>query len=997
MKNFTRERLRLKRISRVFMLKSILCILLISMGSQALAQSLQLSGTVQDAAGQPLPGATVLEKGTSNGAVTDIDGNYSLKVKEEATIVVSFLGYKTQEIAVNGRSSITVTMQDDIASLEEIVVIGYGTTTVKDATGAVTSVGEKDFNKGNMVTPENLINGRVAGVNVSTGGAPGTGSTIRIRGGSSLDASNAPLVVINGLPIENTNVDGSRSPLSTINPNDIKSMTVLKDASATAIYGSRAANGVIIITTKEGGNELKVNVDLQGGISQFRNKVDVFSADEFRALVTERFPDRVEELGNANTDWQDEIYQDAYMYNANVAIQGSLYDRVPVRLSIGRSDQEGIRLTSRFQRNSASLNLTPSLFDDHLKINVNANGAIEENRFAGSQEGTALLFDPTQPVYQEGSPFGGFFQYYELDNNDELNADDLINLAPFNPVAELLQRNDISTVKRFYGNAKFDYQLHFFPDITATVNIGLDQQEGEGSVSVSNQNPLTQPDGSIIGSYSEYTGTRINSLLDMYLAYNKEFGALKLDATAGYSYQRFQRESFTTNETLIDTEATQPVTRKPTDIVLVGLFARTNLNWDNKYLLTLSYRRDGSSRFINDNRWGNFPAAAFAWQIKEDLLPDVQALSSLKLRVGWGITGQQELDGAEDQYLEIYQTGLPASQYRFGNETYRIGIPQFRNENLKWEETATYNVGIDYGFYNEKVGGSIEVFYKDTKDLFVNAAISDGSNFSNAGIQNLGDLTSKGIEFTLNSYVFESSEPNGFNWDVNYNATVIDREITRLAQDQDRLTGGIAGGTGGTIQIYRPGFDPFSFYVYNQIYDQEGNPVEGAFADLNGDNQINEEDRYIYKNGSPDITMGFLSNMSYMGFDFSFNLRASLGNYMYNNVNSSRAAYNQLNITPVLTNLPTAVRETGFQVSEDVILSDYFIQNASFLRMDNITLGYTFREILNSELSVRISGGVQNAFVVTKYSGLDPEINGGIDNTIYPRPRTYYLGANINF
>lgn len=965
---------------------------------QVHAQERDVSGTVVDAESkEALPGVTVRLKGSSRGVVTDAAGRYKINVPDNAAILsFSFIGMATQETAVGSRSVIDIELAMDIGQLSEVVVIGYGTTTVKDATGAITSIGEKEFNKGNIVTPENLLNGRVAGLQITTGGAPGSGSTIRIRGGSSLDASNSPLIVINGLPIDESAVGGARSPLSTINPNDIESFTVLKDASATAIYGSRAANGVIIITTKQGSKDLRVNMDFQTGVSTLQRKVDVFSADEFRALVAERLPESISELGNANTDWQDEIYRNASMYNANVAVEGTLFGKVPTRASINRSDQQGIRLTSRFERNAASLNLAPSFLKNHLKVTVNANASLENNRFASGQEGNALIFDPTQPVYDPESPFGGFFQFTRLTGNPQLTANDLIDLAPLNPVAELLQRRDISAVRRIYGNTKFDYKFHGFPELTATVNMGIDKQSGEGSVVVSNQNPYLQNDGRIIGSETDYTSNRDNALLDAYLNYDKTFDDFTLRATSGYSYQRFSNRSYFSGENLLDTEDTQPVTSIGTDLVLIGFFARTDLSFRSKYLLTLSYRRDGTSRFINQNRWGNFPAAAFAWQIKEDLLPNFEAISSMKLRLGWGITGQQALPGGnEDLYLEKYRRGLPTSQYRFGNSIIPIGTPQFRNEDLKWEESITYNIGLDFGVFKERLTGSVEVFYKDTRDLFVNAAISDGSNFSNAGLQNLGDLVTKGLEFTLNTYIFENRD--GFNWDVNFNTTFIDRRITRLALDQDRFTGGIGGGTGGTIQIYRAGYDPLSFFVYNQVYDQSGRPVEGAYADLNGDNQINDQDRYIYKNGSPDVTFGFLSNMSYKGFDFNFNLRASLGNYIYNNVNSARAQYNQLRLNSTLSNMPRSVLNSGFNVTEDVIFSDYFIENGSFLRMDNITLGYTFQNVLKSRSNLRTSAGVQNAFVLSRYSGLDPEIFGGIDNTIYPRARTFFIGANFSF
>jgi len=960
------------------------------------AQNMTVSGTVTEAStGNPLPGVNVIVKGTTTGAITDFDGNYEVQTESGAVIQFSFLGFKTQEKTVNNET-INVALEEDAGQLDQVVVIGYGTTTVKDATGAVTSVKEEDFNRGNIVTPENLLSGRVAGLSINTGGAPGSGSTIRIRGGASLGASNDPLIVINGLPVDNNTIGGSRSVLSTINPNDIESFTVLKDASATAIYGSRASNGVIIITTKQGGKNLRVNFDTQFGINTLTDKIDVFSGDELRALVAERRPELSSQLGEANTDWQEEIYRTSLTSSQNISVSGSPIKNLPMRLSIGRTLQEGLRLTSQFERNNAALTVNPRLFDDHLKISLNANATYAENRFAAGEEGNAITFDPTQPVYDADSPFGGYFQYYNLNDDGVLDENDLTSLAPFNPVANLLQNESRSDVKRFFGNIKFDYNFHFFPDLSAVINLGFDEQRAEGFVNISNLNPVTQPDGSIVGSESTYNNYQMNKLFDGYLAYEKELGDFGIEATAGYSYQRFESNQYVSGELLNDQPDSEPVLNIDTDLVLIGFFGRTNFDFKNKYLLTLSYRRDGTSRFSKENRWGNFPAAAFAWKIKEEFFPDSEALSTLKLRAGYGITGQQDIGRTNaDIFLAKYVRGLPASQYQFGNEVTQIGIPQFRNENLKWEETTTYNAGFDYGFLNDRISGSIEAFYKESEDLLANAAISDGSNFSNSGFQNVGSFTSKGLEFAINADVFKS-DTDGFSWNANFNATYIDTEIQSLALNQDQLVGGISGGTGNTAQINRIGYSPYAFYVYKQIYNSEGMPIEGGYADLNGDNIINGNDRYIYKNGNADVTMGFLSNMNYRNFDLSFNLRASLGNYIYNNVNSARSQFNILQNNSVVSNLPVSVLETGFITTEDVILSDYYIENASFLKMDNITLGYTFEKAWNENSSIRISAGVQNVFTITNYSGLDPEVfENGIDNTLYPRPRTYLIGANV--
>lgn len=972
----------------------ILCMLVIPMVS--FSQDITVGGTVTDAAlGSPLPGVNVIVKGTSRGTTTDFDGNYQIQASTGEILTFSYVGFATKEVSVSGAVS-NVALETDASELEQVVVIGYGTTTVKDATGSLTSVTSEDFNKGQIVTPENLLSGRVAGLTINTGGAPGSGSNIRIRGGASLGASNDPLIVINGLPIDNNTIGGSRSILSTINPNEIESFTVLKDASATAIYGSRASNGVIIITTKRGTSTLRVNFDAQIGINTLPNKVDVFTGDELRELVAEQRPALVDRLGNANTDWQDEIYRNSITSTQNLSLSGSLFETLPARLSIGRTFQEGLRLTSKFERNNGSLALNPNFFDNHLKVNLNANATFEKNRFAAGEEGNAITFDPTQPVYDSSSPFGGFFQYYQPNDDGVLDVNDLTPNAPFNPVANLLQNRSISNVRRFYGNLKLDYNLHFFPDLTATVNLGFDEQTADGYVSISSDNPVSQPDGSFIGSESNYDNYQRNKLFDGYLGYDKDLGDFNIEATAGYSFQKFESRQFVSGELLNDQEDSEPVLSIDTDLVLIGLFGRANFSFQDKYVLTLSYRRDGTSRFSQNNRWGNFPAAAFAWKIKEDFFPESTSFSSLKLRLGYGVTGQQDIGRDNgDLFLQRYARGLPASQYQFGDQVIPIGIPSYRNENLKWEETTTYNAGFDFGFDNDRYTGSIEGFYKESEDLLAFAAISDGSNFSNAGFQNIGNFTSKGLEFAINADVIRG-DADAFNWNINYNATYIDTEITKLALDADQNQGGISGGTGNTIQLHRVGNAPFAFYVYKQIYDLEGRPIEGGYADLNGDNIINNDDRYLYKNGAPDVIMGFLSNMSYKDFDLSFNLRASIGNYIYNNVSSARAQFNLLENNAVVSNLPVSVLESGFNTTEDVILSDFYIENASFLKMDNVTLGYTIENVFNNRASLRLSAGVQNVFTITNYTGLDPEVfENGIDNTLYPRARTFLMGANF--
>lgn len=971
-----------------------LLLLLLMMPLSVLAQS-TLSGTVRDnTTGQPIPGVNVIVEGTTNGTATDMDGNFTLSgVNDGDRIVFSYIGFANQVVEYTGQSTLSVVMEEDATQLEEVVVIGYGTVKKKDATGSVTTVDSEQFNQGTMVTAENLLNGRVAGVTVNTSGAPGSGSQIRIRGGSSLNASNDPLIVIDGLPIANNTNIGSTSLLAALNPNDIESFTVLKDASATAIYGSRASNGVILITTKKGSKELKVNYNFKYGTGRLTDKVDVFGADEYRQMIETNRPQDVGLLGEANTDWQDEIYRRTDFVDNSLSLTGNLFKTIPARLSLGNTYQEGLRLTNDFTRNTVSAALNPSFFDNHLKFRVSANYTNENNRFADGVEFQAIRFDPTQPVSQEGSPYGGYFEYYNA--NSENNA---LNLGPRNPVAQLLQTYDTGRNNRIYGNFETEYRLHFFPDLKAVVNLGFDESEGERTRKVPT-NAASSPANNAVPFGTNELTTRVlkNRLFDTYLNYNKTVGKTNIDVTAGYSYQIFEEESFYTgnqnNPLLADTF---PETDVATDNVLIGFFGRANFSFNDKYLLTLSYRRDGSSRFSEDNRWGNFPAAAFAWKINEDLFENTNTVSDLKLRLGYGITGQQDLGSdARNFYLQQYNIGNGNSQYVFGPTPFPIAVSSAYNPLIKWEETTTYNVGIDYGFFNNRITGAVDVFYKKTEDLLANVAFADGSNFSNRGFQNIGDFSTKGIEAAIIADVVKT---DNFNLNVNFNFTRFERRIDELALGEDILLGGTGAGTGGTAQIHREGYTPNSFYVYKQLYDTAGAPIEGAYADLNGDGIINGDDRYIYKNPDPDATFGFATSMNYKNLDFSFNMRASIGNRIYNAVDAGNAQLSFLRADTALGNIPTSVNNTNFVNTADVVLSDVYVENGSFLRMDNITLGYTFRNWLDNKAQVRLFTGVQNAFIITEYSGLDPEItNDGRDQTIYPRQRTFLFGANINF
>jgi len=972
-----------------------LLLLLLLLPFSLLAQS-TLSGTVIDSkSSQSIPGVNVKIKGSSSGTATDLDGKFKLSnVKKGDVLTFSYIGYSDFSITINAQQNLSIRLEEAADQLQEVQIqVGYGTVKKKDLTGSTTTISAKEFNKGANVTAENLLNGRVAGLTVNTSGAPGSGSTIRIRGGSSLNASNNPLIVIDGLPISDDNGAGSTSVLAAINPATIESFTILKDASACAIYGVRASNGVIIITTKKGGKTLSVDYNFQYGQGQLVKTTSVFNADEFRALINVQKPLLVPKLGTANTNWQDAIYRQTDYTENNVSLRGNLFGSIPSRLTLGRTFQQGLRLTNEFNRNTVGVALNPTLLKGNLKLRLNANYSNENNRFADGVEGTAIRFDPTQPIYQTGSPFGGFFEYWKLNNG----VAEIEPNTPRNPVAQLMQTQDLGRNNRLFGNFELDYKFPFLPSVRAVVNVGFDESWGERSRNAGRFAASSGSNNNINYGTSQFGQTlRRNKLIDAYFVYNEKFSDLSVEVTGGYSYQIFEARNFNTGNLLDPTAAAVSlnVTDIPTDTVLLAYFARTNLSYKDKYLLTFSVRQDNSSRFSKENRAGWFPAASFAWKMKDEFFKDNKTISDFKLRLGYGLTGQQDFNEA-NIYLEKYNIGQGTSQYFFGNTAIPIAFPERLNPVIGWEKTATYNAGIDYGFYDNRINGSIDLFYKDSRNLLVRGAVADGSNFSNRVFQNVGNFTTKGIEFSINADVIKT---NDFNWNVNFNFTKFERRIESLIFGRDIPTGDSFAGTGGNGQVFREGFTPGSFLVYKQLYSN-GQPVEGAYADLNADGVINDQDRYVYRNADPDATFGFASNLNYKNIDFSFNLRASVGNRVLNAVNASRAQYNNLQIDSALSNIPTSVLSTNFLTTSNVVLSDLYVENASFLRVDNITLGYTFPNWLEGKASLRFFAGIQNPSwsLLTNYSGIDPEINGGIDNTIYPRQEQCLFGANIKF
>lgn len=964
---------------------------------QAFAQ-VTISGKVSDDLdGSGLPGATVTIKGSTVGTATDMDGKYSIQVPGGSSVLVfSFIGKQNQEITVGNQSVINVTLADDNQTLEEIVVIGYGTQKKQDMTGAITSINERDFVQGNVSTPDQLITGKLAGVQItSAGGAPGSGATIRIRGGSSLNASNDPLIVIDGVPIDNTDLSGSANPLSFINPNDIESMNVLKDASAAAIYGSRAANGVIIITTKKGrkGAAMQVNFNSRFSSASNINQVDVLKPTEFATAVTDYGTATQQALlGSASTNWQDVIYRTALTQDNNLSVTGSLAN-MPFRASVGFLNQNGTLKTSNLKRTSGSIGLSPSLLDDHLRVDANLKFANNRSQFADEGAiGTAVSFDPTQPVYASSDQFGGYFNWINQSGGIEA-------LGPSNPLAMLELRDNLGILNRYIGNISLNYTFHGLPELKAVVNAGFDASNTDGNDVTS---PLVSANSfNNGGSTAYYTQNRNNKTFQAYLNYAKEFGASKVDLMGGYEYQGFIREN--DNGTIYgNPDVPERNTYFKTEYRLASQFGRVNYVLSDKYLATVTLRRDGTSRFAPDNRYGLFPSAALAWKMNEEFgLNDV--LSDLKLRLGWGVTGQQDIGSGDFPYLAAYTPGQ-GLRYEFGGQFYDVLRPNPYDAQIKWEETTSSNIGLDFGIRAARLSGSVDFYLKQTKDLINEIDAPAGTNFSNKVVTNIGSLENKGVEFTLNYTPVSTSE---FNWDVNFNATYNQNKITALTRNEDPsyigvLTGDISGGTGSYGQIHSTGFSRSAFYLYQQVYNADGSPIEGVFVDRNNDGVVSELDRYRYQNPDPNYFLGFSSNMQYKDLSLGFIMRANIGNYVFNNVQSTGSSYaNMTGAGNFIFNLNSNVLNSNFSSTtrrEQILLSDYFVENASFLRMDNINLGYDLTNALKaSKYQARLGFIVQNVFTVTNYTGLDPEVQGGIDRNIYPRPRTYSLNLNVNF
>ena len=979
--------------------RGILLAALLLMGClQLLAQTRTVKGEVTDAQnGEALIGATVTVEGEKGGTVTDFDGNFSLQVSSSAKkIKVSYIGYIDKILTIS--DNMQVKLESDSKALADVVVIGYGTARKSDLTGSVATVKAKDFNKGLVSSPEQLINGKVSGVQImSNSGSASAGSTIRVRGGASLNASNDPLIVLDGVPLEQGGISGNSSNfLSMINPSDIESMTVLKDASSTAIYGSRASNGVIIITTKKGQQGgLKVNFNTTNSMQTRAQMVDMLSHDDFVNVINQFGTDNQKSLlGNANTDWNDEVYRTAFGTDNNLSLSGSIGKYLPFRVSAGYYNQSGLVRKDNVERWTGNVVLTPSFFQDHLKLTINAKGTLNNNSFNnGGAVWAAATFNPTIPVYSGNDKYGGY--------NEALDADGVpVNAGVRNPRGLVDLYDSKSKVSRFIGSMDVDYKVHFLPDLKLHATVGADYAKGDGTVYVPAYAAQSyNKDESLGGSDYKYGPQKNeNRLLTLYANYAKYFEDIKsnVDLTAGYDYQYWK--STTPLYYTKSAAGTTLSTVKASDYrhVMLSYYGRVNYSFDGKYLLTATVRRDASSRFSKDTRWGTFPSVALGWTLTEEpWLKNQKVVSNLKLRASYGVTGQQEGIGNYN-YLPVYTSSVTGAEALINGQYITTYRPEAYVSDLKWETTTSWNFGLDFGFLNGRIGGAIDFYTRKTKDLLASVPTAAGTNFSKTILTNVGNVDSKGIEVSLNATPIQTKD---WEWNLSYNFTWQNMKVKNLSLTQGGSQTNVKVGPSidaYQFQVLSEGYEPYMFYVYHQLYDSEtGKPIEGAYADLNGDGEINDGDLYRYHSPAPKYIMGLSTSLRYKQLTLGMSFRANIDNYVYNGMGMSTGAWETVSYNnSQLNNLNASFLKTGFKTRQ--YLSDYYVENASFLKLDNLSLSYNVGKI-NKWASLTVSAMVQNVFTITGYSGTDPEVPNGMDNSFYPRPRTYSVSLGLQF
>lgn len=979
--------------------RSLLLVALFVIGClQLMAQTRTIKGEVTDAQnGEALIGATVMVEGEKGGTVTDFDGNFSLQVSSSAKkIKVSYIGYIDKVLSIS--DNMKVKLESDSKALADVVVIGYGTARKSDLTGSVATVKSKDFNKGLVSSPEQLINGKVSGVQImSNSGSASAGSTIRVRGGASLNASNDPLIVLDGVPLEQGGISGNSSNfLSMINPSDIESMTVLKDASSTAIYGSRASNGVIIITTKKGQQgAVKVNFNTTNSLQTRAQMVDMLSRDEFVNVINQFGTDNQKSLlGDTNTDWNDEVYRTAFGTDNNLSVSGSIDKWLPFRVSVGYYNQSGLVRKDNVERWTGNVVLTPSFFQDHLKLTINAKGTLNNNSFNnGGAVWAAATFNPTIPVYSGNDKYGGY--------NEALDADGYpVNAGVRNPRGLVDLYDSKSKVSRFIGSMDVDYKVHFLPDLKLHATVGADYAKGDGTVYVPAYAAQSyNKDESLGGSDYKYGPQKNeNRLLTLYANYAKYFEDIKsnVDLTAGYDYQYWK--STTPLYYTKSAAGTNLSTVKASDYrhVMLSYYGRINYSFDGKYLLTATVRRDASSRFSKDTRWGTFPSVALGWTLTEEpWLKNQKVLSNLKLRASYGVTGQQEGIGNYN-YLPVYTYSVTGAEAFINGQYINTYRPEAYVSDLKWETTTSWNFGLDFGFLDGRIGGAIDFYTRKTKDLLASVPTAAGTNFSKTILTNVGNVDSKGIEVSLNATPIQTKD---WEWNLSYNFTWQNMKVKNLSLIKGGSQTNVKVGPSidaYQFQVLSEGYEPYMFYVYHQLYDsQTGKPIEGAYADLNNDGEINESDLYRYHSPAPKYIMGLSTSLRYQQLTLGMSFRANIDNYVYNGMGMSTGAFETVSYNnSQLNNLNTSFLKTGFKTRQ--YLSDYYVENASFLKLDNLSLSYNVGKI-NKWASLTVSAMVQNVFTITGYSGTDPEVPNGMDNSFYPRPRTYSVSLGLQF
>lgn len=979
--------------------RSLLLVALFVIGClQLMAQTRTIKGEVTDAQnGEALIGATVMVEGEKGGTVTDFDGNFSLQVSSSAKkIKVSYIGYIDKVLSIS--DNMKVKLESDSKALADVVVIGYGTARKSDLTGSVATVKSKDFNKGLVSSPEQLINGKVSGVQImSNSGSASAGSTIRVRGGASLNASNDPLIVLDGVPLEQGGISGNSSNfLSMINPSDIESMTVLKDASSTAIYGSRASNGVIIITTKKGQQgAVKVNFNTTNSLQTRAQMVDMLSRDEFVNVINQFGTDNQKSLlGTANTDWNDEVYRTAFGTDNSLSVSGSIDKWLPFRVSVGYYNQSGLVRKDNVERWTGNVVLTPSFFQDHLKLTINAKGTLNNNSFNnGGAVWAAATFNPTIPVYSGNDKYGGY--------NEALDADGYpVNAGVRNPRGLVDLYDSKSKVSRFIGSMDVDYKVHFLPDLKLHATVGADYAKGDGTVYVPAYAAQSyNKDESLGGSDYKYGPQKNeNRLLTLYANYAKYFEDIKsnVDLTAGYDYQYWK--STTPLYYTKSAAGTNLSTVKASDYrhVMLSYYGRINYSFDGKYLLTATVRRDASSRFSKDTRWGTFPSVALGWTLTEEpWLKNQKVLSNLKLRASYGVTGQQEGIGNYN-YLPVYTYSVTGAEAFINGQYINTYRPEAYVSDLKWETTTSWNFGLDFGFLDGRIGGAIDFYTRKTKDLLASVPTAAGTNFSKTILTNVGNVDSKGIEVSLNATPIQTKD---WEWNLSYNFTWQNMKVKNLSLIKGGSQTNVKVGPSidaYQFQVLSEGYEPYMFYVYHQLYDSKtGKPIEGAYADLNNDGEINESDLYRYHSPAPKYIMGLSTSLRYKQLTLGMSFRANIDNYVYNGMGMSTGAFETVSYNnSQLNNLNTSFLKTGFKTRQ--YLSDYYVENASFLKLDNLSLSYNVGKI-NKWASLTVSAMVQNVFTITGYSGTDPEVPNGMDNSFYPRPRTYSVSLGLQF